>query len=236
MLIYTPEASVAAALCTAAKRLKWNPFSIDRTGAGLDLLRGRKYPAVIIDCNDPAASSGLLELCRRSASNKTSVVFALAEERDAAINRNANFVVKRSSYSRDLAPILRAADGLVRQQFRRYRRIPIDLPVMLSNDEHRIQLTTLNLSEGGMCLKGEVKGWNREHVLQFRNPKVDSELRTGSSIIWSEYGQDWNSISGDVGGCQSPAARLAEAVRLICSFEAEAVLGNRFSHSLIRSP
>lgn len=189
VLIYSPEASVAAALSTAARRLKWNPLSIDRGGAGLDLLRGRKYPAVIIDCIDPATSSGLLELCRRSPSNKTSVVFALAEERDAAINRNANFVVKRSSYSRDLAPILYAADGLVRQEFRRYRRIPIDLPVMLSNDEHRLQVTTLNMSEGGMCIKGEVKGWNREHVLQFKNPKVESELRTSSSIIWSEFGK-----------------------------------------------
>jgi hypothetical protein len=189
VLIYTPEASVAAALSAAARRLRWNPLSIDRAGAGLNLLRGRKYPAVIIDCVDPATSSGLLELCRRSLSNKTSVVFALAEERDAAINRNASFVVKRSTYARDLAPILHAADGLVRQEFRRYRRIPIDLPVMLSNEEHRLQLTSLNLSEGGMCIKGEVKGWNREHVIQFRHPKVASELRTKSSVIWSEFGK-----------------------------------------------
>lgn len=189
VLIYSPEASVAAALSMAVRRLKWGPVSTDRAGAGLNLLRGRKYPAVIIDCIDLAAGSGLLELCRRSASNKTSIVFALTDERDAAITRNANFVIRRSSYTRDFPAVLHAAEGLVRQEFRRYRRIPIDLPVVLSNDEHRLQVTTVNLSEGGMCIQGEVKGWNREHVVQFRNPRLNSEFRANSSIIWSDSGK-----------------------------------------------
>jgi PilZ domain-containing protein len=189
VLIYSPEASVAAALSAAVKRVKWSPISADREGVGLSLLRGRKYPAIIIDCLDQAAALGLLDVCRRSSSNKTSVVLALTEERDPAISKNANFLIRRSSYMRDLPAVLHAAEGIVRQEFRRYRRVPMDVPVVLSNDEHRIQLTTLNMSEGGMCLIGEVKGWNREHVVQFINPKLNSEFRASSSIIWSDSGR-----------------------------------------------
>jgi hypothetical protein len=189
VLIYSPEASVTASLSAAVRRVKWHPTSTDRAGAGLNLIRSHRYPAIIIDCVDPAAASGLLDLCRRSASNKTSIVFALSDERDATTSRNANFVVQRSSFTRTFPAVLHAAEGLVRQEFRHHRRVPMGMPVVLSNDEHRLQLTTLNVSEGGMCLLGEVKGWNRDHQVQFRNPKVNSEFCASSSVIWSESGK-----------------------------------------------
>ena len=203
VLIYSPEASLRAALSAAVRRVKWNPTSVDRAGTGLNLLRGRKYPAIIIDCVEPATALGLLEVCRRSSSNKTSVVFALSEERDLVTSKSASFLIRRSSYARDLPAVLHAAEGIVRQEFRRYRRVPIGVPVVLSNAEHRVQLTTLNVSEGGMCLVGEVKGWNREHVVQFMNPKLNSEFRASSSIIWSGAGKTGVRFQG-----MSAAARV----------------------------
>lgn len=190
-LIYSRDANLGAAIESVVRRLKFESVRVSRVGAALHLLRSRKFPAVIVDCLDGAAAADLLELCRCSGSNKSSIVVALTEGSETAISWRVNFAVRRPADqdTRALLTVLRAAEGLIRQEFRRYRRIPIASLAVLENDEHSLQLPTVNVSEGGMCIQGEVFGWNKEHVVHFSHPDMGLRFQAKSFVVWSRSGR-----------------------------------------------
>jgi hypothetical protein len=172
----------------------------------LNQLRSRKFPAVIVDCIDKPAASDLLELCRRSGSNKSSVVLGLTDGTQSATSWGMNFALKRPE-NLDLRPfvaLLRAAEGMILQDFRHYRRIPIDTPVVLENEEHRLRLSAVNVSGGGMCLQGEILGWNKEHRLQLTHPEMGARFQAKSFVVWSSSG-----MSGIQFRCMSLLSRDA---------------------------
>ena len=189
-LIFSRDVDLSAALSVTLRRAKLRPVCVSRVGAALHLLRSRKFPAVIVDCEDAAIARDLLELCRGSGSNKSSVVFALAEGPHAATSWGVNFAVKRPANGdmRAFATVLRAAEGMILQDFRRYRRIPLQSIAVLDNDEHRLQMATVNVSEGGMCVRGEISGWNKEHLVQFGHPNINLHVQASSYLVWSRNG------------------------------------------------
>lgn len=191
-LIYSRDANLSTALSIALRRLKLAPVCAARVGAALNLLRSRKFPAVVVDCQEKDIATDMLELCRNTGSNKSSVVFALTEENETGINWRANFAVKRPNTDLDLRAFtvtLRAAEGMIHQDFRHYRRIPISSYAVLNNDEHSLQLATINLSGGGMCVMGEILGWNKEHTVQLTNPKTGLSFKANSYLVWSRNGR-----------------------------------------------
>lgn len=189
-LVYTPDAALSAALSKAIHRQKLEPVCVSRVGAALSLLRSRKFPGVIVDCLEKSAASDLLELCRCSGSNKSSVVLALTEGAESAVSWGVSFAVQRPANLdlRAFITILRAAHGMILQDFRRYRRIPIDSVVMLDNNEHSLQLRTVNVSEGGLCMRGEIPGSNKEHSLQLAHPDMGLRLQAKSYVVWTRNG------------------------------------------------
>ena len=205
-LVYSRDVNLGAALSDAINRLKIGSVCASRVGAALHLLRGRKFPAVIVDCQDRAAATDLFELCRRAGSNKSSVLFALTDENETAKSWGVTFALKRPVESdlRVFTTVLRAAHGMILQDFRRYRRIPIGASAELDNDEHCLQLATVNVSEGGMCVRGEIPGFNKEHMVQFTHPEMNLRFRANSYVVWSRNGH-----SGLQFRVMSPACRLA---------------------------
>ena len=170
----------------------------------MNLLRCRKFPAVIVDCLDRAAAADLFEVCRCAGSNKSSVLFALTHENDTAKSWGVTFALKRPVKLdlRAFTTVLRAAHGMILQDFRRYRRIPIGLSAVLDNDEHSLQLATVNLSEGGMCVRGEIAGRNKEHVVKLTHPEMNLRFQANSYVVWSRNGH-----SGVQFRFMSPACR-----------------------------
>lgn len=189
-LIYSRDEKLGEALSTAVGRMKLQAVCASRAGAALNMLRSRKFPAVIVDCQDKPAATDLFELCRRSGSNKTSVVFALTGADETALSWGVTFAVKRpvDLDLRAFNSTLRTAEGMILQDFRRYRRIPIESFALLDNDEHRLQLATVNLSESGMCVHGEIAGWNREHLVQF-HAEMGLRFQANSYLVWSRNGR-----------------------------------------------
>ena len=189
-LIYSRDAVLSTALSHALSRLKIGAVCVSRVGAALNLLRSRKFPAVIVDCVDYSAASDLFELCRCSGSNKSSVVFALTEGNESAVSWGVNFAVQRPTNLdlRAFMTILRAAQSMILQDFRHYRRIPIDSVAVLENEEHSLRVRTLNISEGGVCVHGEILGWNKEHSLQLTHPEMGLPVQAKSYLIWTGNG------------------------------------------------
>ncbi|MBV9073926.1 MAG: PilZ domain-containing protein [Acidobacteria bacterium] len=190
-LIYTADVALSGTLSSTLRRQRLEPVCAGRLGAALHLLRSRKFPAVIVDCSDRSAATDIFQLCRSTGSNRSSVVFALTEGNESASSWGVNFAVKRPAGSdlRAFTTVLRAADGMIRQDFRRYRRIPVLSTAVLDNDEHRLQLSTLNISEGGMCVHGEVPGWNKEHIIEFHHPVSNLRFKANTYTVWSRNGK-----------------------------------------------
>jgi hypothetical protein len=190
-LIYSRDAGLSGALSAAVRRFKLEPVCVSRVGAALHQLRSRKFPAVIVDCIDRAAACDLFELCRSTGSNKSSVVFALTDETGSTSSWGVNFAVRRpvNLDLRAFNSVLRAAEGMIRQDFRRYRRIPIISVAVLDNEEHRLQVPMLNLSEGGMCVHSEIAGWKKEHIVQIEQPSTGLRVKANSYLVWTGSGK-----------------------------------------------
>jgi DNA-binding response OmpR family regulator len=190
-LIYSSDENLSKALSVVLSRTKLDPVCVSRVGGALNLLRRRKFPAIIVDCLDRPAAKDLFELCRRVGSNKSSIVFALTGANESAVSLGVSFAVTRpvDLDVRAFANVLRTAEGMILQDFRRYRRIPINSFAMLDNDEHSLKLKTVNVSEGGMCVQGEIPGWNKEHKVQLTHPEINSRFRADSYVVWSRNGR-----------------------------------------------
>lgn len=204
-LVYSPNLSVGEAIAAIARRRGLAPVVVDRAGAGLGLLHRQKFPAVILDCGDNAIAADFLEVCRHSRSNKSAVVIALTDGAQSAAG-GASFCIRKSPDLRELVSALRTAEGMILREFKRYRRSPVMSSVVLDNDEHRLQLKTVNLSEGGMCVFSEIPGWNREHLVHFDDSELGLQFHTRSIIVWRAEGK-----SGIQFQFVSPAFRSALA-------------------------
>jgi hypothetical protein len=80
-------------------------------------------------------------------------------------------------------------DGIIVREFHRYWRAPISSSVLLDNDEHSLHLKTVNISQGGMCVSGEIPGWNREHSVHFHDPERGIHVQTNSIVVWKANGK-----------------------------------------------
>ena len=65
--------------------------------SGQDVLQSQKYDGVIVDCDDLRGGLSLLQELRRTASNKTSVSFAMlnGSSTKTAFEMGANFVLQK---------------------------------------------------------------------------------------------------------------------------------------------
>ena len=103
---------------------------------------------------------------------------------------------------RELAALLKAAHGMILRDFYRNMRVSADLHVVLENDEHTLRLTTVNVSEGGLCVRGEIKGWNREHSVKLAIPGAEP-LRAKSFLVWSKAGKSGVQFGPMSGRCKN---------------------------------
>jgi hypothetical protein len=189
--IYSSDENLSKALSAVLRRTKLDPVCVSRVGGALHLLRSRKFPAIIVDCLDRPAATDLFELCRHAGSNRSSIIFALTGDNESAISWGVSFAVKRpvDFDVRAFANLVRTAEGMILQDFRRYRRIPINSVAMLDNDEHSLKVKMVNVSEGGMCVQGEIPGWNKEHKVEMTHPEINSRFRADSYVVWSRNGR-----------------------------------------------
>ena len=213
ILVYHANLKMAEAISVAVRRRRFAPVAVTRVGAALRLLHRQKFPAAILDCGDTAIASDLLAICRSSRSNKSSVVFALTNGEQDALRRAAHICVKRSADLRALSLALHTAEGMILREFHRYNRLPITSSVVLDNDEHRLQLKTVNISEGGMCVLSEIPGWNREHAIHFDDPELGLQFRSKSAIVWRGRGQSGIKFEFPTPASRSALAEWLQAAR-----------------------
>jgi len=122
-----------------------------------ELLNKRRFDAVVVDCDDIPGSQDVLQQLRHSPSSKRAMAFAVINRGTTvrqAFDLGANFVLDKPLSAERFTRTLRAAQGLMKREQRRYFRNSIETEAVVTlpeGKEHRIRI--LNLSEGGMAVK-----------------------------------------------------------------------------------
>ena len=132
----------------------------------VDRLQHEKFEACVLPLGESAGS--IIELARSSASNSRIIIFGLGGTAQDAmrysklcINAIFHEPLERSAAMK----LVRSTQMLVLHEFQRYVRIPVMTEVgVVSIDGSRITATSLEISSGGMSLKGNRMPERDSHV------------------------------------------------------------------------
>jgi len=125
-------------------------------GEDADRLRRDKFEACVLPLGPSAGT--IIELARSSASNSRLVIYGLGGSAQEALRYSKyclNAVFQEPLERAAALKLVRSTRMLVLHEFRRYVRIPIMTEVSLvTQDGGRFAVTSLEISSGGMSLKG----------------------------------------------------------------------------------
>jgi len=130
--------------------------SVQDGGLAADRLRKEKFDAVFLDLHMPPPDG--LELARRirapGLNRKTTLVMITGEENPAvlreAFEAGVQFFLTKPVKRDQVVRVLNASQASMLREKRRFQRVPVRCPVVLSFDQDRIEGTTIDLSAGGM--------------------------------------------------------------------------------------
>jgi c-di-GMP-binding flagellar brake protein YcgR len=131
-----------------------------------------------------------LQELRRTASNKTSVSFAMlnGSSTKTAFEMGANFVLQKPLVPITTLRCFSAAFGQMTREKRRYYRVAVEMPVRVVFEEGReIHASATNISEGGMAIaiadplpKKEIS------LVQFTLPTTSNTLQAKAVLAWAD--------------------------------------------------
>jgi DNA-binding response OmpR family regulator len=149
-----------------------------------------KYEALLVDFDTVSETTPILSTLRRSPSNKSAVVLAVAtgaERKKHAFSLGANFVFERPLKTQELRRTLHAACDLMHGERRRYFRCAVNLPVWLTRDSgENIECSTMNVSRSGMAITTPVRLRIAESLgIAFSLPD-GSTIRATTTVVWDD--------------------------------------------------
>lgn len=158
-------------------------------------LAARRYDATLIDCAGLPGARTVLDNVRRSPANRSTVTFAIVSEitspREAAM-LGASFVLDSSFSQEWLLRSVRAAQGLMAQENRRYYRHPADFVVWVQRPGDRsgeIPVTATDVSQGGLGVVSTLPLVEHSMVeLRFTLPG-DSPIDAQAEVLWARGGR-----------------------------------------------
>jgi len=190
-LLISKDASLLGVLRPTLEKLSVNVEVCAGSQAGGELLRKRKFDAVIVDCDDMPGGVDLLTSLRDSQSNATSVAFAVlngATTTQQAFQIGANFVLQKPLTPLNATRCFNAALNFMVRERRRYFRHPVEMAVRINLPEGpELSGTTTNLSEGGMAIG--VSGRMPKNVtvgLRFTLPGSNISLEIRGNAAWAD--------------------------------------------------
>ena len=155
-----------------------------------DILISQKFDAVIVDCDDMPGGVGVLEGLRATPSNKSSVTFAIVNERTStqeAFGMGVNFVLHKPLSVLNTSRCFNAALSFMLRERRRYFRHPVKMPVCLVLDDKEIKGESTNISEGGIALLlHHALPKNATPRLQFTLPASGPALDVDTEVAWAD--------------------------------------------------
>lgn len=153
------------------------------------ILKRRKYDSVLVDCDVRSAPAVLRDL-RKGKSNKSCIAFALINQATTiqqAFEMGANFVLDKPLAMDRTIRSVRAAQGLIMRERRRYHRYLVNATGTIIVDAGtELPVGITNISEGGIsieCVRCLDEGGAAR--LRFLLPGSKKPLEIKGEIAWA---------------------------------------------------
>jgi len=170
-------------------------------------LTRRKYDTLLVDCDDMPSAPAILRELRQGKSNKSCIAFALVHGRTTvqqAFEMGANFVLDKPISVERAQRSVRAAQGLIMRERRRYHRHLLRASgAILVDAGAELPISITNISHGGISIECNRQldegGADR---LKFLLPGVKRALEIKGEVMWSnpegQAGIRFQVVSADV--------------------------------------
>ena len=162
----------------------------DTTEQAQQILLRRKYDAILVDCDDMPNGPAALRELRQGKSNKSCIAFALVNGKTSiqqAFEMGANFVLDKPVSVDRASRSVRAAQGLIMRERRRYHRHLLKATgAILVDQGAELPLNITNISHGGIsieCSRKLDEGGAARVRLQLPGTKRALEIK--GEVVWS---------------------------------------------------
>jgi DNA-binding response OmpR family regulator len=190
-LLVSKDAALLGVLRPTLEKLAVNVEVCSGSQTGTEMLRKRKFDAVIVDCDDMPGGVDLLESLRQTQSNGTSVTFAVLNgnaSTQRAFQIGANFVLQKPLTPLNATRCFNAALNFMVRERRRYFRHPVEMSILITlPGDRKLEALSTNLSEGGIAL--HVSGrLPKEEVatLRFTLPDSNAPIELRGNTAWAD--------------------------------------------------
>lgn len=153
-------------------------------------LTRRKYDALLVDCDDTNKGPAILRELRKGKSNKSCIAFALVHGQTTvqqAFEMGANFVLDKPISLERAMRSVRAAQGLIMRERRRYHRHLLRATgAILVDSGAELPVSITNISQGGIsieCARQLDEGGAAR--LKFLLPGAKRSLEIKGEVMWS---------------------------------------------------
>jgi CheY-like chemotaxis protein len=150
----------------------------------------RKFDAVLVDCDDTEKGPAILQDLRQGKSNKSCIAFALVNGKTTvqqAFQFGANFVLDKPISIERATRSVRAAQGLILRERRRYHRHLLRAAgTILVDASTALPISITNISEGGIsieCARQLDQGGAAN--LKFNLPGAKKTIEIKGEVMWS---------------------------------------------------
>jgi CheY-like chemotaxis protein len=154
------------------------------------ILLSRKYDALLVDCDDMPHGPMVLRELRMGKSNKSCIAFALVNGKtniQQAFEMGANFVLDKPIALDRATRSVRAAQGLIMRERRRYHRHLVKATgAILVDQGAELPLNITNISQGGIsieCSRRLDEGGAARIRLQLPGTKKPLDIK--GEVAWS---------------------------------------------------
>lgn len=152
-------------------------------------LRTRRFETIIVDCDDAAGGQEFTAGIRKVAANRYAILMAILNGRTSlhqAIDMGANFVLEKPVSPDLFARVLRAAQGFMLREHRRYFRHRVEVTVEVTRFQQPVlQCAGVNISEGGIGIENAQELKISDFVIfSFRLPEIDVPIQGKGEIRW----------------------------------------------------
>jgi ActR/RegA family two-component response regulator len=189
-IILCEDAGITSLLIEVMEEFGLSVQTCVRASTALYWITRRKLDLSIIDFSMGHEARVVLDTIRASASNKTSVTFAIttgSEDTARALKLGSHFALERPLTADSIRNTLKAAYGLILRERRRYFRCAVRVPaVVVQKGAAEMFGTILNVSENGIAFStSNAPGPGAECTVNFQLPDPEVSVSALCKVCWS---------------------------------------------------
>jgi len=191
-LILSADRELSHVLRAAVERFGIVADSTPETENDLGQLQTNKFDLVVVDCSDLERGCAALREVRQHHTHRSAVSIAIVKGQEniqQASDAGADYVVSHANYEVEIAGTLRSAYGLILRERGRYSRFPLVAKVHIHGESFSADAWILNVSQGGLCLRGVDQSISGNLQLRFALEEARMPIEVSAAAVWQRDGE-----------------------------------------------